>query len=253
MARNAPNAIDVRDVTVAYHRAVALDTVTVTFPAGVVTGIIGPNGAGKTTLLHAIMGMQPFQHGTITIFGQPIRQARRRVAFVPQREAVDWHFPVTVADVVLMGRAGTLRFGRRATEADRAIVHASLGHVGMTDYAQRQIGTLSGGQQQRVFIARALAQQAEMLILDEPFTGIDAASQETIFHLLGTLREAGKTVLLSTHDLTSIRAHTDYLLCLNRRVIAFGPAETTFRMDVLERTYGGRLFHLHDGAGVLVR
>jgi manganese/zinc/iron transport system ATP- binding protein len=217
-----------------------------------VTGIIGPNGAGKTTLLHAIMGMQPFQRGTITVFGQPMRQARRRVAFVPQREAVDWHFPVTVSDVVLMGRASARGFGRRATAADHAIVCEALTHVGMTDYAHRQIGTLSGGQQQRVFIARALAQQADMLILDEPFTGIDAASQETIFHLLATLREAGKTVLLSTHDLTSIRAHTEYLLCLNRRVIAFGPAATTFQMDVLERTYGGRLFHLHDGAGVLV-
>src|SRR3954452_1280189 len=149
MARETLNAIEVRDVTVAYHRAVALEAVTVAFPAGAVTGIIGPNGAGKTTLLHAIMGMQPFQRGTITVFGQPIRQARRRVAFVPQREAVDWHFPVTVADVVLMGRACALRFGRQATEVDRAIVHASLEYVGMTEYAHRQIGTLSGGQQQR--------------------------------------------------------------------------------------------------------
>jgi manganese/zinc/iron transport system ATP- binding protein len=248
-----PIAIDVRDVTVAYHGTVALDAISVAFPARAVTGIIGPNGAGKTTLLHAIMGMQPWQRGSITAFGQPIRQARRKIAFVPQRESVDWHFPVTVADVVLMGRAGAIGFGRRATEKDRSIVRESLAHVGMTDYAHRQIGTLSGGQQQRVFIARALAQQADMLILDEPFTGIDAASQETIFHLLAALREEGKTVLLSTHDLTSIRAHTDALLCLNRRVIAFGPAETTFRMDVLERTYGGRLFHLHDGAGVFVR
>jgi manganese/zinc/iron transport system ATP- binding protein len=247
------SAIDIRAVTVAYHRAVALDGVSVAFPAGAVTGIIGPNGAGKTTLLHAIMGMQPVQRGNIAVFGEPVRRARRRVAFVPQREAVDWHFPVTVADVVLMGRAGAQRFGRRATNEDRAIAHASLAHVGMTAYAGRQIGTLSGGQQQRVFIARALAQEAEMLILDEPFTGIDAASQETIFALLAELREAGKTVLLSTHDLTSIRAHTDYLLCLNRRVVAFGPAATTFRMDVLERTYGGRLFHLHDEAGVLIR
>src|SRR3954470_22116580 len=228
MVVDTHTAIDVRNVTVAYHRAIALEAVSVAFPAGAVTGIIGPNGAGKTTLLHAIMGMQPFQHGTIAVFGQPIRQERRRVAFVPQREAVDWHFPVTVADVVLMGRACALRFGRRATEADRAIVHASLDYVGMTEYAHRQIGTLSGGQQQRVFIARALAQQADMLVLDEPFTGIDAASQETIFDLLAALREEGKTVLLSTHDLTSIRAHTDALLCLNRRVVAFGPAETTF-------------------------
>jgi manganese/zinc/iron transport system ATP- binding protein len=249
----APTAVDVRDVTVAYHGVTALDGISVAFPARAVTGIIGPNGAGKTTLLHAIMGMQPWQRGTIALFGQPIRAARRRVAFVPQREAVDWHFPVTVEDVVLMGRASTLRLGRRATEPDRAVVRDALAHVGMAEHAHRQIGTLSGGQQQRVFIARALAQQAELLILDEPFTGIDAASQETIFHLLATLREEGKTILISTHDLTSIRAHTDFLLCLNRRVVAFGPAATTFRMDVLEQTYGGRLFHLHDGAGVLVR
>ncbi len=172
---------------------------------------------------------------------------------MPQRETVDWHFPVTVRDVVLMGRYATIGLGRRATSADLDCVQDALAQVGMSDYAARQIGTLSGGQQQRVFLARALAQRADLFILDEPFAGIDAASQETIFNLLATLRDGGKTVLLSTHDLTSISSHCDYLLCLNRRVIAFGPVATTFRLDVLERTYGGRLFHLHGSEAVMLR
>ena len=245
-------AIDVRDVTVAYHRAVAIEGISVAFPARAVTGIIGPNGAGKTTLLHTIMGMLPHQRGSIGVFGTAIRGARRRVAYVPQREAVDWQFPVTVRDVVQMGRYRAIPFGRRPAPDDDTCIQESLARVGMTEYAGRQIGTLSGGQQQRVFLARALAQEADLLILDEPFAGIDAASQEAIFHLLADLRDAGKTVVLSTHDLTSIRSHCDYVLCLNRHVIAFGPASTTFRLDVLERTYGGRIFHLHEGEGMLL-
>ena len=245
-------AVIVRDVTVAYHRVTAIEGIDVAFPARAVTGIIGPNGAGKTTLLHTIMGMQPRQRGEITVFGSGIRHARRRVAYVPQREAVDWHFPVSVRDVVLMGRYAAIRTMRRPTAPDDRSVAAALAQVGMQEYAGRQIGTLSGGQQQRVFLARALAQQAEILILDEPFAGIDAASQETIFHLLAAQRDEGKTVLLSTHDLTSIRSHCDYLLCLNRQVIGFGPVATTFRLDVLERTYGGRLFHLHGTEAVMV-
>ncbi len=244
--------VDVRDVTVAYHRAVAIEGVSVAFPARAVTGIIGPNGAGKTTLLHTIMGMQPHQRGDVALFGTAIRHARRRVAYVPQRESVDWQFPVTVHDVVLMGRYPTIRFGGRPSSEDKHIAAESLDKVGMAAFAERQIGTLSGGQQQRVFIARALAQRAELLILDEPFAGIDAASQETIFHLLGAFRDAGNSVILSTHDLTSIRSHCDYVLCLNRRVVAFGPAATTFRLDVLERTYGGRLFHLHGDEAVML-
>jgi ABC-type Mn2+/Zn2+ transport system ATPase subunit len=249
---NSSLVIEVRDVTVAYHRAAAIEGISVGFPACAVTGIIGPNGAGKTTLLHTIMGMQPHQRGSVTLFGTTIRQARRRIAYVPQREAVDWQFPVTVRDVVLMGRYAAIGFGRRPTAADGTCVHDALARVGMAEFAARQIGTLSGGQQQRVFLARALAQEAELLILDEPFAGIDAASQETIFHLLGDFRDSGGTVLLSTHDLTSIRSHCDYLLCLNRTVIAFGPVETTFRLDVLERTYGGRLFHLHGTEAVML-
>ncbi len=245
--------IDVRNVTVAYHRTTAIEDVTVAFPARAVTGIIGPNGAGKTTLLHTIMGMQPHQRGSVTLFGTAIRRARRRIAYVPQREAVDWQFPVTVRDVVLMGRYAAMGYGGRPTAADEACVQHALAQVHMTAFIARQIGTLSGGQQQRVFLARALAQEADLLILDEPFAGIDAASQETIFHLLAAFRDDGKTVLLSTHDLTSIRSHCDYVLCLNRNVIAFGPVETTFRLDVLERTYGGRLFHLHGAEAVMLQ
>jgi manganese/zinc/iron transport system ATP- binding protein len=245
-------AIEIRDLAVAYRRAVAIEGVTVAVPAGAVTAIIGPNGAGKTTLLHAVMGLIPHQEGAVAFFGAPLRAARRRIAFVPQREAVDWHFPVTVRDVALMGRYGGVRPGRRPTARDRALADEALAQVGMADHAARQIGELSGGQQQRVFIARALAQGADLLILDEPLSGIDAASQEAVFGLLDGLKGAGRTVLLSTHDLLSVRAHCDYLLCLNRRVVAFGPARTTFRMDVLERTYGGRLLHLHEGEGLVL-
>jgi ABC-type Mn2+/Zn2+ transport system ATPase subunit len=248
----AASTIEVRDLTVEYGGAVALDGVTVAFPGGAVAAIIGPNGAGKTTLLHAMMGLLPYGRGTVAFFGQPLRAARRRIAFVPQREAVDWHFPVTVRDVALMGRYGGVRPGRRPTARDRALADEALAQVGMADHAARQIGELSGGQQQRVFIARALAQGADLLILDEPLSGIDAASQEAVFGLLDGLKGAGRTVLLSTHDLLSVRAHCDYLLCLNRRVVAFGPARTTFRMDVLERTYGGRLLHLHEGEGLVL-
>ncbi len=258
MANRSTPALDIRGLTVSYRGTLALDAVTVAVPRGAVTAIIGPNGAGKTTLLHAIMGMLPTQAGTVSFFGETLRAARRRLAFVPQREAVDWHFPVTVRDVVLMGRYRATAIGRRPTATDRAIAAEALDQVGMTAFGDRQIGTLSGGQQQRVFIARALAQQADLLILDEPFTGIDAASQETIYGLLDSAKGAGSTVLLSTHDLMSVRAHCGNLLCLNKQVVAFGPASTTFRLDVLERTYGGRLFHLHDntlpdGEGILLR
>jgi manganese/zinc/iron transport system ATP- binding protein len=258
MAIQGTTAIAVHELTVAYGGACALDGITVDIPAGAVTAIIGPNGAGKTTLLHALMGMQRAQAGSVAFFGESLRAARRRIAFVPQREAVDWHFPVTVRDVVLMGRYPATSIGRRPTAADRAIAAEALAQVGMESFAGRQIGALSGGQQQRVFIARALAQQADLLILDEPFTGIDAASQETIYGLLTEFKAAGRSILLSTHDLMSVRAHCDYLLCLNRRVVAFGPAEATFRLDVLERTYGGRLFHLHpnetsSAEGILLR
>jgi manganese/zinc/iron transport system ATP- binding protein len=251
-AMRAASTIEVRDLTVEYGGAVALDGVTVAFPGGAVAAIIGPNGAGKTTLLHAMMGLLPYGRGTVAFFGQPLRAARRRIAFVPQREAVDWHFPVTVRDVALMGRYPATPLGRRPTDEDRAIAAGALEQVGMAACADRQIGELSGGQQQRVFIARALAQRADALLLDEPFAGIDAASQEAIYGLLDELKAEGRTVILSTHDLSSVRAHCDYLLCLNRGVVAFGPAATTFRMDVLERTYGGRLLHLHAGEGVLL-
>ncbi len=244
--------LDVRHLTVAYHGVIALDDVSVAIPPHAVTGIVGPNGAGKTTFLHAVMGLLPYQGGEIAVWGDTVGQARRRIAYVPQREVVDWAFPITVEEVVMMGRYTPQRIARKPNAADRDAARSALAQVGMEAFARRQIGTLSGGQQQRVFIARALAQQAALLILDEPFTGIDAASQETIFHLLTDLRTEGRTVLLSTHDLSSIRTHCDYVLCLNRRVIAFGPAATTFRIEVLERTYGGRLFHLHGDEGMIL-
>ncbi|HLI50750.1 MAG TPA: metal ABC transporter ATP-binding protein [Thermomicrobiaceae bacterium] len=245
-------AVSLRDLTVVYRDVMALEQVTVDVASGAVTGIIGPNGAGKTTLLKTVAGLHPTAGGTIRIFGGPVGASRERFAYVPQREAVDWQFPVRVIDVVRMGRFARTRVGRLRRE-DREIASAALNDVGMADLSSRQIGELSGGQQQRVFIARALAQQADLLILDEPFAGIDAASQESIYQLLHRLKGLGKTVLLSTHDLTTARYHCDDAIFLNRRLIAAGPVEETFSLETLEQTYGGRLLHLHGDHGVLVR
>lgn len=254
MSQNSSSpAVGLRDLTVVYRDVVALERVTVEVAAGKVTGIIGPNGAGKTTLLRAIAGLQETASGTIRIFGQPVRSSRDRFAYVPQREAVDWHFPVRVIDVVRMGRFAQTRLGRRLKQSDREIAAMALADVGLGDLAHRQIGELSGGQQQRVFIARALAQQADLLILDEPFSGIDAASQESIYQLLHRLKESGKSVLLSTHDLTTARYHCDEAIFLNRQLITAGPVEETFNLETLEQTYGGRLLHLHGEHGVLIR
>lgn len=246
-------AIALRDLTVVYRDVVALERVSVDVAAGQVTGIIGPNGAGKTTLLRAIVGLEKPASGSISIFGQPLRASRGSFAYVPQREAIDWHFPVPVIDVVRMGRFAQARFGRRLQRADREIAAEALDDVGMSNFANRQIGELSGGQQQRVFIARALAQQAKLLILDEPFSGIDAASQESIYQLLHRLKATGMSVLLSTHDLTTARYHCNEAIFLNRCLIAAGPVESTFTLETLEQTYGGRLLHLHGEHGVLIR
>lgn len=242
----APPILDVHDITVAYHRRPVLWNVDWTLHEPNLVGIVGPNGAGKSTLLKAILGLVPILSGSVRIFGEPLERVRQRVAYVPQRESVDWDFPVSVFDVVLMGTYGRLGWCRRPGTAERALAHRCLEQVGLESFASRQIGQLSGGQQQRTFLARALAQQADLYFLDEPFAGIDAASERAILALLRDLRDRGKTVCVVHHDLRAVPSYFDHVLMLNVRLLASGPVRNVFTEDNLRRTYGGRLAILDD-------
>ncbi|MEX1119495.1 MAG: metal ABC transporter ATP-binding protein [Terrimicrobiaceae bacterium] len=233
--------LEVHDVSVAYHKKLVLYGVDLSVPAGRLVGIIGPNGAGKSTLIKAIMGIMPLSSGWVKVFGKPYAKNCQRVGYVPQRESVDWDFPVNVMDVVLMGRYGHLGLGRRPSAKDREIARASLEKVNMLPFAQRQIGNLSGGQQQRVFLARALAQESDLYLMDEPFVGVDASTEAAIVTLLRDLKERGKTVLVVHHDLATAREYFDMLMLLNMRLLAFGPTEEVFTPENLQNTYGGRL------------
>jgi manganese/zinc/iron transport system ATP- binding protein len=234
-------ALEVHDLTVSYHRRPVLWNVDLAVPRGKLVGILGPNGAGKSTLIKAVMGLLPLSSGWVQVFGQPIERMREQVGYVPQRESVDWNFPVTAMDVVLMGRYGAVPWYRRVSRADREKAKHCLEKVGMLGYATRQISNLSGGQQQRVFLARALAQQSEIYLMDEPFAGVDAATELAIVKLLQELRAAGKTVLVVNHDLQTAREYFDMLILLNMRLVAFGPTEEVFTPELLQKTYGGRL------------
>lgn len=238
--------LEIHDLTVAYHRKPVLYGIDVTVPAGSLVGVIGPNGAGKSTLIKAVMGLLPVSGGWVKIFGRPYAEQCRRVGYVPQRESVDWDFPVNVMDVVLMGRYGRLRLGQRPTRRDREVARECLEKVGMLPYATRQIGNLSGGQQQRVFLARALAQESDLYLMDEPFVGVDAATEAAIITILRELRERGKTLLVVHHDLPTAREYFDRLLMLNMRLVAFGRTEEVFTPEHLHTTYGGRLNILSD-------
>lgn len=209
-------------------------------PPHEIIGIIGPNGAGKSTLLKAIMGLLPLDTGSVRIFGEPLDAVRQRVAYVPQKEAVDWNFPVSVLDVVLMGRYGRIGWLRRPKQPDRERAMAALEEMEMSDYSGSHISNLSGGQQQRVFLARALAQEAELLLLDEPFVGVDAATEAAIFRLLDRLRATERTVVLVNHDLGVVERF-DRLIMVNQRLVAAGPPAVTFIPKNLQATYGGRL------------
>lgn len=233
--------VEIHDVTVAYDRKPVLWDIDITIPQGKMVGIIGPNGAGKSTLIKAMLGLLPLASGKIEIFGQPPSRQRELVGYVPQRETVDWDFPVTAKDVVLMGTYGRLGWFRRPGRAERALADECLEKVGMEAFAHRQIHRLSGGQQQRVFLARALAQEAEIYFLDEPFGGVDAATEQAIVVTLKQLRAAGKTVLVVHHDLQTVADYFDWVVLLNLRLVAAGPTETTFTAEHLHATYGGRL------------
>ena len=241
-----PPPLEVHDLTVAYHKKPVLWGVDLVVPAGKLVGIVGPNGAGKSTLIKAAMGLLPVSSGWVKIFGQ--EKNYRRVGYVPQRESVDWDFPVSVMDVVLMGRYGHLGLFRRPGKADREIARECLDKVKMLPYANRQISNLSGGQQQRVFLARALAQESDLYFMDEPFAGVDAATESAIIALLHELKSRGKTILVVHHDLPTARNYFDMLLLLNMRVVAFGPTEEVFTYELLQNTYGGRLTILSEVA-----
>jgi len=244
--------LDVHDVTVAYHRKPVLWNIDLTIRAARLIGIVGPNGAGKSTLVRAILGLVPLAGGRVKLFGQPVARQRKRIGYVPQRESVDWDFPVSVMDAVLMGTYGELGWFRRPGKPQRAEAQRCLETVGLAELADRQIGQLSGGQQQRVFLARALAQQAEVYLMDEPMAGVDAATEDVIFNLLQELRDAGKTVLVVHHDLRTVPMYFDDVVLLNMRLVAHGPVSDVFTPENLRRTYGGRL-NILEAAGEAVR
>lgn len=240
--------LEIHDLTVAYHRKPVLWDIDLTVPEGKLIGILGPNGAGKTTLIKAALGLVPPASGKVEIFGLPYRRQRHLVGYVPQRESVDWDFPVSVLDVVLMGTYGQLGWCRRPGRKQRDAALDCLEQVGLRDFAGRQIRQLSGGQQQRVFLARALAQDARIYFMDEPFAGVDAATEKAIVALLHALRARGKTVLVVHHDLQTVRDYFDQVILLNMRLVASGPTETTFTKQNLQTTYGGRLTILDEAA-----
>jgi manganese/zinc/iron transport system ATP- binding protein len=243
--------LDVHDVTVAYHRKPVLWDVDLTIPTPRLVGIVGPNGAGKSTLIKAILGLVPIASGRVQIFGQKLARQRRLIGYVPQRESIDWDFPVSVLDVVLMGTYGELGWLRRPGRKQRRWAMQCLEKVGVADLARRQIGQLSGGQQQRVFLARALAQRAQIYFMDEPTAGVDAATEQVVFDLLRELRQAEKTVLVVHHDLRTVSRYFDDVVLLNMRLVASGPVEQVFTPQNLQKAYGGRLAILEDAGEAL--
>ncbi|MEP0847305.1 MAG: metal ABC transporter ATP-binding protein [Phycisphaerae bacterium] len=240
-------------MTVAYHRKPVLWDVDYDAPDGKLIGIVGPNGAGKSTLLKGVLELVPRVSGRVTIYGRPYREQRRLVGYVPQRESVDWDFPVSALDVVAMGRYGELGWLRPVSRVQKQIAMAALERVGLADFSRRQISQLSGGQQQRVFLARALAQDARVYLMDEPFASVDAATEKAIVRVLHDLRAGGKTVLVVHHDLQTVREYFDHVLLLNMRIVAAGPTADIFTEENLRKTYGGRLTLLEEASHAMAR
>ena len=243
---NATTGITANDVTVTYRNGhTALRNASFEIPTGTITALVGVNGAGKSTLFKAIMGFVPAAKGEITVLGMPVKDALRQniVAYVPQSEEVDWSFPVLVEDVVMMGRYGHMGFLRRPSQLDHDAVTSSLERVNMIEFRHRQIGELSGGQRKRVFLARALAQEGKVILLDEPFTGVDVQTEDAIITLLREMRDEGRVMLVSTHNLGSVPEFCDRTVLVKETVLAYGPTETTFTHDNLELAFGGVLRH----------
>ncbi len=238
--------LSIRDLTVAYHRKPVIWDIDLDLPAGQLTGLVGPNGAGKSTLLKAVLGLIPVTSGRVEYFGMPYQQARHRVGYVPQRETVDWDFPVSALDVVTMGLYREIGWFRRVQRRHRERAMAAMEQVGIGDLAGRQISQLSGGQQQRTFLARALVQDADLYLMDEPFAAVDAATEQAIIEVLREMKSRGKTALVIHHDLQSVPGFFDQVILLNMRIVASGPVEDVFTPENLQKTYGGRLTLLEE-------
>ena len=239
--KNSAPPIEVHDLTVAYRKKPVLWDIDFSLPEGQLIGMVGPNGAGKSTLIKAIMGLLPLSSGFVKIYGKPLETQRELIGYVPQRESVDWDFPTDALDVVTMGRYGKLSLFGRPSKEDKEIAMDALEKVGLADFARRQISQLSGGQQQRVFLARALAQDAVIYLMDEPFAGVDAATEKAIIELLGELKDKGKTLLVVHHDLNTVAEYFDWVMLLNLRLIKLGPVKEIFNNENLRTTYGGKL------------
>jgi manganese/zinc/iron transport system ATP- binding protein len=248
---NLPLAV--RDLNVAYQTKVVVWDADFDAPAGKLVAIVGPNGAGKSTLLKAALDLLPIASGSVRFFGMPYRKVRHRVAYVPQRESVDWDFPVNAVEVVAMGLYRKLGWCIPVRAHQRELARAALAQVGLAEYATRQISQLSGGQQQRVFLARALVQDADLYLMDEPFASVDAATERAIVEVLRELRSRGKTVVCVHHDLPSVPEYFDHVALLNMRLVAQGPVHSTFTADNLRKTYGARLTLLEEAAQAVER
>lgn len=246
---NVPLAV--HDLTVAYHRKPVLWDVDLDIPENKLVAVVGPNGAGKSTLLKACLDLIPKASGEVGVYGKAYKDQRHLVAYVPQRESVDWDFPVSVLDLVTMGTYRKLGWFRRVGKKERGAAMDALDHVGIAHLADRQISQLSGGQQQRAFLARALAQDAKVYLMDEPFAAVDAATEEAIVKILQELNERGKTCVVVHHDLATVARYFDWVVLLNMRIVAAGPTDDIFTKDNLEKTYGGRLSLLNDAAHAL--
>ncbi|MFB5661806.1 metal ABC transporter ATP-binding protein [Alteribacillus sp. HJP-4] len=237
-------AVKIKNLTVAYKKTPVLRDITLSIPKGKLVGIIGPNGAGKSTLLKAVLNLIPRSTGSIAVLGKNVKIQKKHIGYVPQRGSVDWDFPTNALDVVLMGRYGHIGWFKRPRKQDIDYALFCLEKTGMKEYADRQISQLSGGQQQRVFLARALAQDADIYFMDEPFAGVDAKTERAIISLLNELKGQGKTVLVVHHDLQTAKDYFDWIILLNKRLIAEGPTEQTFTTELLQKTYGGKLAFL---------
>jgi len=243
-------ALLVDDLTVAYNSKPAIWDVDLRIPEGVLMAIVGPNGAGKSTLIKAALNLIPRSAGTVQFYGLPYEKARSFVGYVPQRGSVDWDFPTSVIDVVVMGLYGKLGWIRRPGKKEYDLARHALDQVGLADFAHRQISQLSGGQQQRTFLARALVQDAQIYFMDEPFAAVDAVTERSIIAIMRELRARGKTVLVVHHDLQTVEEYFDWVTLLNVEVVDSGPVSSTFTPEKLRKTYGGRVSYLHEGKAV---
>lgn len=242
MNSTVEKTIVVEQLNVSYHKHVALTDVSFELGSGKLIGIIGPNGSGKSTLLKAILQIIPSSSKKVEFFGEPLEKVKQRIAYVPQRESVDWNFPVTVEEVVAMGRLNPKKLFQYLKSADKELINLALEQVDINPLRKKQIGALSGGQQQRVFLARALAQQADLILMDEPFVGIDMASQENILDLLLTLRKNGKTIVMVHHDLSTVAQYFDEVLLMNNKLVMHGPKSEVLKPEILQGVYG-KLFN----------